>query len=75
MHNYIIPLCDDEHIPWIKIIRGTDINDAKDKIIDYILNEYDFDGIKYPLDYAGFVDKCRKLDIYIGNIREIDELC
>lgn len=71
--TYLVALDDETGNPWIYKFNAVDYLDAQDKVIDNIYNEFDLDGIKMPSDYDSFKKKCHSLDIFIGEIIELNE--
>lgn len=73
MNTYIVAFDNDDLIPWVKIFSCTNINSCKDKIVDYVLDELNIEA-NPNLEYEDFEDNCASLGLYIGQIKEVDEL-
>lgn len=72
MNTYAVPICDiDESEIWVKSIKARTIEEAKDKVINYIMSLYDID---FPLDWNEFIDETHNQNIYIGDIIDVELL-
>lgn len=72
MNKYIVPICDIEAGSiWNKIILAKSIPDCKDKLMDELIEYYDFDNMD---NYSEFVSYLDDQNILIGDIKDVDEL-
>lgn len=71
MKKYIVAFDDYEHKPWLHTFISTGLSDVQDRIINYILDLYDFDD-NVPDNFREFKDFCALSEIYIGQIKETD---
>lgn len=71
--KYLIPICDIEAgSVWIKSVMAKSIPECKEKIMNYLIEYYDFD---YDSDYSDFVKWLdESQNILIGKITDIDEI-
>ena len=72
MNKYIIALADlQAGETWTEKISATSLSDCRDKLVDLITNEYDFESGSEWLD---FVEQCNANDILVGEIEDIETL-
>ena len=72
MNKYLCPLADlQAGEVWNQVISATSLNDCKDKLTDFITNEYDLNPTD---DWTDFVEECNANDILIGQIEDIETL-
>lgn len=72
MNRYIIPICDmySEQI-WIETISARSINECQEKIMQSIINQYNFDDYD---SWNEFVQDMDDKEILIGEIKDIETL-
>lgn len=73
MAVYLVPIADkQENKVFIKRFVAPSISNCEDKIVNYIEDNYEFDGVTFPEDYNAFVANMAEYDILIGNITDIE---
>lgn len=72
MNKYIVPICDIEAgCVWNKVILAKSIPDCKDKLIEELIEYYNFDDFDNYNEFMSYLDD---QNILVGNIKDIDEL-
>lgn len=72
MNKYLCPLCDIQAGEvWNQVISATSLDNCKDKLMSFIIDEYD---LKPTDDWNDFVEECDSNDILIGVIEDIETL-
>lgn len=69
MDTYLVPISSEKGVE-IKSVRARNFNDAQNKIMSLLTQEYDLD---LPIDWEDFMDILDKSNILIGEISSIEE--
>lgn len=72
MNKYIVPICDIQTGDlWTKVIVSRDQNDCQEKVMQYLINEYE--ELDYSTSYREFCNEAlNNHDIVIGDILDIE---
>ena len=72
MNKYVVPICDIEAgSVWNKIILAKSIPDCKDKLIEELIEYYNFEEFDNYNEFMSYLDD---QNILVGQIKDIDEL-
>lgn len=72
MNKYIVPICDIQAGScWIKTITAKSITECEEKLMNDLIEYYDFDDFD---DYHEFIHWLDEQDILVGNIKDIEEI-
>ena len=70
MNTYLLPVVDDEYIPFIIKVVANSYNDAKDKFIKKFYEDYEWD---YADDWDDLLKQAEERDWGIGEISDKDD--
>ena len=72
MNKYIVPICDIQAGQvWNHIVMARTINECQDKIMETLIEKYDFED---SFTYREFIEFLDDHDILIGEITDIETL-
>lgn len=73
MNKYLVPICDIQAgIVYNKTIVAKSYNDCQDKLMEYLINQYDC--LQECLNYQEFVELADNNDILVGKIIDIETI-
>lgn len=70
MNTYLLPVVDDEYIPFIMKVVANGYSDAKDKFIKKFYEDYEWD---YADDWDDLLKQAENRDWGIGEISDKDD--
>jgi len=70
MNTYLLPVVDDEYIPFIMKVVANGYSDAKDKFIKKFYDDYEWD---YADDWDDLLKQAEARDWNIGEISDKDD--
>ena len=75
MNKYIVPIYDEvENNIKIKVLSATSLINAQEKLINYLINTYEFDTDNFS-DYQEFINySYDAYNLLIGEILDIEEI-
>lgn len=75
MNKYIIPICDIQAgSVYNEVIVATSLEQCKEKLLQYFLDEYEFDFIDDLSSYYEIIGELDQHDILVGDITDIETL-
>ena len=70
MSKYLVPISDNGGYPYIVSTSARSIEEAETRIMNKLVREWDLD---VPADWDDFCDNALDSNIWIGEIRDIEE--